>query len=79
MTPTVFSKQGYRFFFFSREEERKHVHVVSAEGEAKLWLEPQVEVAKVYRYNQQQLRAIKSLVEEHRDELIAAWRQHFGT
>jgi len=79
MTPTVFSKQGYRFFFFSREEQRMHVHVVSTDGEAKFWLEPEVEAAKVYRYNQQQLRIIKLLVEEHRDELIAAWRQHFGT
>jgi len=35
MSPTVFKEKGYRFFFFSREESRMHVHVVSGEGEAK--------------------------------------------
>jgi len=26
MSPTVFKKAGFRFFFFSREEARPHVH-----------------------------------------------------
>ncbi|MAC48084.1 MAG: hypothetical protein CMI12_14740, partial [Oceanospirillum sp.] len=26
MAPTIFSEHGYRFFFFSREESRMHVH-----------------------------------------------------
>jgi len=37
--------RGYRFYFFSREEARPHVHVQHATGEAKLWLEPIIEVA----------------------------------
>ena len=43
MSPTVFKESGYRFFFFSREEERMHVHVISGDGEAKFWLEPEIE------------------------------------
>jgi hypothetical protein len=35
MTPTVFHWKGYRFFFFSREETRPHVHVSCSDGEAK--------------------------------------------
>ena len=35
MSPTVFREKGYRFFFFSREEPRVHVHVICADGEAK--------------------------------------------
>ena len=27
MSPTVFRAKGFRFFFFSREEPRMHVHV----------------------------------------------------
>lgn len=48
MSPTVFREKGYRFFFFSREEPRMHVHVVSGDGEAKFWLEPELELAKNY-------------------------------
>lgn len=43
MSPTVFNENGYRFFFFSREESRVHIHVISADGEAKFWLEPEIE------------------------------------
>lgn len=38
MSPTVLRVREYRFFFFSREEARPHVHVETAEGEAKVWL-----------------------------------------
>lgn len=79
MSPTVFREKGYRFFFFSREESRMHVHVVSGEGEAKFWLEPDLELAKNYGYNRQQLKEIESLVEDHRDELVSAWKHHFGS
>jgi len=46
MSPTVFRENGYRFFFFSREEERMHVHITSGDGEAKFWLEPEIKMAK---------------------------------
>jgi len=46
MSPTVFREEGYRFFFFSREEQRVRVHVLSADGEAKFWLEPEIELAR---------------------------------
>jgi hypothetical protein len=32
MAPTIFRAHGFRFFFFSREEPRLHVHVNHAEG-----------------------------------------------
>ncbi|MEJ2682146.1 MAG: DUF4160 domain-containing protein [Gammaproteobacteria bacterium] len=79
MSPTVFREKGYRFFFFSREEERKHVHVVSCDGEAKFWLSPEIELAKNYKYTRKQLKEIESLVEDHYDELVSAWEQHFGS
>ncbi len=78
MSPTVFRESGYRFFFFSREEERMHVHVVSSDGEAKFWLEPEIELSKNYHYNRKQLKEIESLVEAHYNELSSAWKQHFS-
>ncbi len=78
MSPTVFREKGYRFFFFSREEERMHVHVVSGDGEAKFWLSPDIELAKNHRLSRAQLKEIELLIEEHCDELINAWQEHFG-
>lgn len=78
MSPTIFREKGYRFFFFSREEPRLHVHVVSADGEAKYWLEPHIELAKNYRLSRAQLKEIEQLIEDHRDEIEFAWKKHFG-
>jgi len=78
LSPTVFRENGYRFFFFSREEERVHVHVVSGDGEAKYWLIPRIELAKSYRYSKKHLKEIESLIEVHYDELISVWEQHFN-
>lgn len=50
MSPTVFREGGYRFFFFSREEERKHVHIVSGECEAKFWLVPELNWQKIIAF-----------------------------
>ena len=77
MSPTVFREGGFRFFFFSREEERMHVHVHCGDGEAKFWLEPEIEVAKNYGLSNQQLSKIERIVRDHKDELISAWNQHF--
>ena len=78
MSPTVFREKGYRFFFFSREEERIHVHVVSGDGEAKFWLRPEIELARNHHYSRQQLKEIELLIEVHYHELINAWHEHFG-
>ena len=56
LSPTIFREDGFRFFFFSREESRMHVHVHCADGEAKFWLEPQIELAQNYGLNDRQIR-----------------------
>jgi hypothetical protein len=78
MSPTIFRERGYRFYFFSREEPRMHVHVMSAKGEAKYWLEPELELAKNYRLSRTELRDIETIIEAHLNELKAAWNSHFG-
>lgn len=66
-------------FFFSREEPRRHVHVISGDGEAKFWLEPEIELATAYGLTSKKLRTVRKLIEEHYDELIDAWDRHFRT
>lgn len=79
MSPTVFRELGFRFFFFSREEMRIHIHVESGHGEAKFWLEPEIELAENYGLRSSELSKILELVEEHQDEIRNAWNEHFGT
>lgn len=78
MSPTVLRVDGYRFFFFSREEERPHVHVSFGGGEAKIWLEPDVELAEAHGLTRSRTNTAVKLTREHRDEIRAAWREHFG-
>jgi len=78
MSPTVFRESGFRFYFFSREETRMHVHVQGPDGEAKYWLEPTVELAHNYGLNERQLRSVKPLIEAHADEIRRSWSRHFG-
>jgi hypothetical protein len=77
VSPTVFRARGYRFFFFSREEERPHVHVYHADGEAKFWLEP-VAVAGNFSLSEVRLNEAARLLQEHLDEVKDAWRKHFA-
>jgi Domain of unknown function (DUF4160) len=78
MSPTIFRERGYRFFFFSREERRLHVHVYCGNGEAKFWLEPEIGLAQNYGLTSSDLRIVQGLIEEKEDEIRRAWEQHFG-
>jgi len=78
MSPTVFRQDGYRFFFFSREEPRMHIHVYCADGETKFWLEPQIELVKNYGLSRKQLKEIEKIIEEHYEEIKNAWKKVFG-
>jgi hypothetical protein len=55
------------------------VHVESADGEAKFWLEPEVEVARNYRLTESDLTKIRKLILEHEKEIRDAWNSHFGS
>jgi hypothetical protein len=78
VSPTIFREGPYRFHFFSREEARMHVHVYSSEGEAKFWIEPQIEVAENEGLSRRDLNQIGKIIKDRRDEIASAWREHFG-
>ena len=77
MSPTVLRKDGYRLYFFSREEPRVHIHAYCGEGEAKFWLEPKVELAYNHSLSRKQLREVEAIIDEHYQEIVDAWRNHF--
>lgn len=79
--PVVFRHKGFRFFFYSNEgspRESLHIHVRSADGEAKLWLDPGVSVASSYGYDAATLRELAEVARAHRDLIERAWHDYFA-
>jgi hypothetical protein len=76
--PTVLKIKDYRFFFFSREELRMHIHVICPDGEAKLWLEPSIEIADSYKLSKVRLKEIEAMTNDNLDTFKKAWEAHFG-
>ena len=77
VSPTVLRVKGFRFYFFSREERRAHIHVQHADGEAKFWIDPSVELAVNFSLKPKQVVEAQKLIEEHLDEIRGAWAKHF--
>lgn len=77
MSPTVFRYKEYRFFFFSREEARIHIHITSPDGEAKFWIEPIVALAYHHKFSDKQLNELQKVIEERKNEIKKEWKKHF--
>lgn len=77
MSPTVHFEGRFRFYFFSREEERMHIHVKSPDGDAKYWLEPEICLARSSRMSDKDLAQIAKILEERVDEFRDHWQRHF--
>lgn len=77
--PTVLRVDGYRFFFYSLENnEPAHIHVERGENAAKYWLNP-VGLAMNDGFRSHELTRLRALVIEHRNTLQEAWNAHFGS
>jgi len=55
-----------------------HVHVTHTNGEAKFWLEPNVELGLNQGLSHKQINDALALVHAHHEEIINAWHSHFG-
>lgn len=78
MTPVFRRKDGFCFKIFSNEEERKHIHVIKAECEAKFRLEPSVELAENYGFTTKELKKITQIVEQYGNEFKHQFAEHIG-
>jgi len=79
MSPTIFREGPYRFFFFSREEPRIHIHVQSSDGEAKFWLSPRIDLAENHGLSEREIGKLATIILEHEQEIREAWNRHFGS
>lgn len=77
--PTIFIINGFRFFFYSNEnDEPMHVHVSKAEGNGKVWLGPEVVVAYMHNFNSKEIREIMSIVKDELVTLKKKWNEYFS-
>ena len=56
-----------------------HVHVYSPDGEAKFWIEPEIELAVNKGFKDKEIRELREIVKERADEIRDSWRRHFGS
>ena len=54
-----------------------HVHVISPDGEAKFWLEPEIELAVNRGFKSVEISELQRIVEERQNEIRDHWRRHF--
>jgi len=55
-----------------------HVHVHCGDGEAKFWLEPEIEHASNSKLSPSQLKQIEGIIGRRCDELKDAWKRYFA-
>lgn len=78
MSPKFKQEEGFVFRIFSNEEERKHIHVMKAENEAKFWLEPEIELADNFGFTNKELKKITKMVVDYGDEFKKLYAKHIG-
>lgn len=78
MTPVFRRESGYVFKIYSNEEERKHIHVIKAENEAKYWLEPNVELDENFGFNNKELKQIEQIIKDNADDFKRKFAIHIG-
>ncbi|WP_367122763.1 DUF4160 domain-containing protein [Sulfurivirga sp.] len=54
-----------------------HIHVLSEKGEAKFWLEPEIALARNFRFSPRELAEIEGIIRQHEQEFRDAWCHHF--
>jgi uncharacterized protein DUF4160 len=76
--PTILIVNGYRFYFYSNEnDEPVHIHVEKGEGNAKYWLEPELKEEYSYGFKAKQRKEIKQIISENIEKLITDWYEYF--
>jgi hypothetical protein len=75
--PTILLIYGMRFFFYSKEEIRMHIHVEHQGRDAKIWLDT-LDVAYNRGFPDHELLKIIKIVRIYEKAFKKAWISHFG-
>lgn len=78
MTPVVLRKGRFEVVIYTKDHSLPHVHVKSAEKEARITLDP-VDVLDNWGFRPDEIRAILELVQAHQQGLLRKWNEfHAG-
>jgi len=76
--PTILITNGFRFFFYSNEnQEPPHIHVIGKGGEAKIWLDP-IEITHIYNFGFTERRQILIITQKNVNLFMSEWRKWHG-
>ncbi len=78
LMPNVFTYRGWRYFFYSNENnEPPHVHVRKDGREVKIWLHD-ISLASNRHCTDKEINTILKKVKQEQDVIMEAWNAHFG-
>jgi hypothetical protein len=75
--PTVFTKDGFRFFFYSNDHAPIHVHVRKGDGEAVFEVGDEIALRESVGLKTKELGAAELLACEHKELIITKWHEYF--
>ncbi|MBQ9726893.1 MAG: DUF4160 domain-containing protein [Kiritimatiellae bacterium] len=77
--PTVFTIEGFRFFFYSNDHAPVHVHVQHGGGEAAFEIaNGTVELRESAGMKVAELRRAEEIARERQAEIERKWHERFG-
>jgi hypothetical protein len=75
--PTVFTEDGFRFFFYSNDHTPIHIHVKRGNGEAVFVVEGDVVLRESVGMNTKELAKAEELAIEQKQLIIRKWHEYF--
>lgn len=77
--PTVLLINGFRFFFYSNENnEPCHIHISKGSADGKVWLKPKISAAYLYGFSNAEEKVIMEIIQNNYELLINKWNEYFS-
>lgn len=74
--PTIFEIFGLRFFFFAEDHAPIHVHVVKGDDDAKIAIEPNIELVYNHGLKARDLKRALKLADMYKEDIIETWKKY---
>jgi len=74
--PTVFEKDGFRFFFYSNDHSPIHIHVRKGGGEAVFFVDNEIELRESTGLKVKDLSKAENLVELNKELILKKWHEY---